>query len=262
MYKIQAMRVSAWSDKVNKIEGLKGRHIWHIRVCRLWLALSYIMSASTMEPSAKRVFIESAARDFRRTGALVPSSRALAQAMTAELVRHYSSGASVLEVGAGTGSVTEEIVRHLSEGDRLDVCEIDRKFAGIIKNRLKQDPCFRGVAASVRVINRPVEAFPRRPRYDFILSCLPFTNFEPHAVRDIFELYRSLLRPGGICSFYEYILVRKAARLMSGRSAGRRRFGEVGRVVREYIDRYAYKHQVVLLNFPPAMVHHIRFPED
>jgi phosphatidylethanolamine/phosphatidyl-N-methylethanolamine N-methyltransferase len=214
-----------------------------------------------MELSTRRVFIESAARDFRRTGAVVPSSRALAQAMTAELSRQYCQGASVLEVGAGTGSITEEIVRYLGEGDRLDVCEIDRKFAGIIKKRLKVDPCFRGVTASVRVINRPVEAFTRRPRYDFILSCLPFTNFEPDAVRNIFELYRSLLRPGGICSFYEYILVRKAARLMSGRPEGRRRVGEVGRVVREYIERYAYRHQVVLLNFPPAMVHHIRFPE-
>ena len=214
-----------------------------------------------MELSSKRLFIESAARDFKRTGALVPSSRALAQAMTAELARHYSCGASVLEVGAGTGSITEEIVRHLTDGDRLDVCEIDRKFAGIIRNRLRQDPCFRGVKAQVRVINRPVEAFARRPHYDFILSCLPFTNFEPHTVRDIFELYRELLRPGGICSFYEYILVRKAARLMSGRSAGRRRVGEVGRVVREYIDKYSYKHQVVFLNFPPAMVHHIRFAE-
>jgi phosphatidylethanolamine/phosphatidyl-N-methylethanolamine N-methyltransferase len=214
-----------------------------------------------MELSTRRVFIESAARDFRRTGAVVPSSRALAQAMTAELSRQYSRGASVLEVGAGTGSITEEIVRYLGEADRLDVCEIDRKFAGIIKKRLKLDPCFRGVTASVRVINRPVEAFTRRPRYDFILSCLPFTNFEPESVRNIFELYRALLRPGGICSFYEYILVRKAARLMSGRPERRRRVGEVGRVVREYIDRYSYKHQVVLLNFPPAMVHHIRFPE-
>jgi len=214
-----------------------------------------------MKLSSKRVFLESAARDFKRTGALVPSSKALAQAMTSELARHYARGASVLEVGAGTGSITEEIVRHLAGGDRLDVCEIDRKFAGVIRNRLKQDPCFRAVRAQVRVINRPVEAFARRPHYDFILSCLPFTNFEPHAVRDIFELYRKLLRPGGICSFYEYILVRKAARLMSGRSAGRRRVGEVGRVVREYIDKYAYRHHVVLLNFPPAMVHHIRFPE-
>lgn len=231
------------------------------RVCLSCLAVSYIMWAPTMELNTRRVFIESAARDFRRMGALVPSSRALAQAMTAELARHYAGGARVLEVGAGTGSITEEIVRHLSGGDHLDVCEIDRKFAGIIKKRLKQDPCFRGVEASVRVINRPVEAFQRRPSYDFILSCLPFTNFEPHAVRDIFELYRSLLKPGGICSFYEYILVRKAARLMSGRSEGRKRVGEVGRVVRDYIDKYAYRHQVVLRNFPPAMVHHIRFPE-
>ena len=214
-----------------------------------------------MQLSSKRVFLQSVARDFRRTGAIAPSSRALAQAMTRELAKHRRPEAHVLEVGAGTGSVTEEVVRHLGAGDHLDVCEIDRKLAGIIRHRLKNDPSFLGVKASIRVINKPIESFSREPGYDFIISCLPFTNFEAAAVRDIFELYRDLLRPGGICSFYEYILVRKATRLVTGRTAVGTRVAGVSKVVRNYIDRYCYKHQVVLLNLPPAMVHHIRFAE-
>jgi phospholipid N-methyltransferase len=215
----------------------------------------------TMPLKSSRVFLESAARDFKRTGAIAPSSRALAQAMTSELVRHYRGGIGVLEVGAGTGNITEEIARCLSSEDCLDVCEIDRKLASIIRHRLKHDRAFRAVQASVRVINKPVEKFSRERRYDFIVSCLPFTNFEPVAVREVFELYRSLLKPGGICSFYEYLLVRKAARLMTGNHASRERFAGVAKVVREYIGGYGYRRQVVLLNLPPAMVHHIKFPE-
>ena len=214
-----------------------------------------------MQLSSNRVFLQSVARDFKRTGALVPSSKALAQAMTAELARHYREGVSVLEVGAGTGNITEEIARCLSSDDRLDVCEIDRKLASIIRHRLKHDGVFQGVKPSIRVINKPVETFAHERRYDFIVSCLPFTNFEPVAVREIFELYRSLLKPGGICSFYEYLLVRKAARLMTSKHASRERFAGVSKVVREYVGGYGYRHKVVLLNLPPAMVHHIRFPE-
>ena len=205
-----------------------------------------------------RVFLESAARDFKRTGAIAPSSKPLAESMTREIVAQRRSPASVLEVGGGTGCVTREIARHLGEGDRLDVFEIDRQFARLIRQRLRDEDCLRNGGVKIRVHNRAVERINLRPQYDFVVSCLPFTNFQPHAVRRIFEIYRCVLKPGGICSFYEYIFVRQAARLMSTR-ASRERCAGVSSVVREYLSRYCYKQQVVFRNLPPAMVYHIRF---
>jgi phospholipid N-methyltransferase len=213
-----------------------------------------------MHLASNRIFLQSAARDFKRTGAVVPSSKALAHSMTSELSLHYTGPISVLEVGAGTGSITEEIVRYLSRGDRLDVYEIDRKFACLIRQRLKRDPAFQVTQAKVRVYNKPIESILQLPCYDFIISCLPFTNFRPEAVREIFEIYRSVLRPGGICSFYEYIFMRRAARIMSGNPFERKRVAGVSLVVRNYIARYCFKDDVVLRNLPPATVHHIRFP--
>jgi phospholipid N-methyltransferase len=213
-----------------------------------------------MQLVSNRIFLQSAARDFKRTGAVVPSSKVLAHSMTSELALHYRFPVSVLEVGGGTGSITEEIVKYLSKGDRLDVYEIDRRFASLIRKRIKSDPAFRGVQATVRVINKPIERIERRRQYDFVISCLPFTNFEPDTVREIFEIYRSVLKPGGRCSFYEYILFRRAARLISGNPSERRRVAGVSLVVRNYIVRFGYKEDVVLRNLPPAMVHHISFP--
>ncbi len=212
-----------------------------------------------MHLASNRIFLQNVARDFKRTGAVAPSSRALAQSITAELTRYCRHPASVLEVGGGTGSITEEIVRHLREGDRLDVYEIDRRFASLIRHRLKEDPAFRGVEAEVRVHNKPIESIERKAKYDFVISCLPFTNFRPESVREIFEIYRSVLRPGGICSFYEYIFMRRAVRLISGKPEERKRVAGVSVVVRSYVGAYSYKHDVVLRNLPPAMVHHIRF---
>jgi phosphatidylethanolamine/phosphatidyl-N-methylethanolamine N-methyltransferase len=205
-----------------------------------------------------RVFIESAARDFRRTGAIAPSSRPLADSMTRELVSCYRNPVAVLEVGGGTGSVTKEIARHLAEGDALDVFEIDPQFANIIRQRLREEPGLRDRKARIRVHNKPVEEIAIRPKYDFIISCLPFTNFQPQAVRKIFEIYRSVLKADGVCSFYEYIFVRQAAQIMSSKLA-RERCAGVSSVVREYLSKYCFKQQVVFRNLPPAMVYHIRF---
>ena len=227
---------------------------------------SYIMHPNNqqrkhhaMHLSSSRIFLQSAARDFKRTGAVVPSSKALAHSMISELALHYRQPAAVLEVGGGTGSITQRIVHCLSSGDRLDVFEIDRKFASLIKQRLRQDETFQRLRTGVHVHNKPIEWIERRPQYDFVISCLPFTNFEPQSVREIFEIYRSVLKPGGICSFYEYIFIRKAAQIISGNSVERERVAGVSDVVLEYTARYCYKHDVVIRNLPPAMVYHIRF---
>ncbi len=211
-----------------------------------------------MPINSSRLFLESATRDFKRTGAVAPSSKALAQSMTRQIDSGDAASCRVLEVGGGTGAVTESICERLSRGGRIDVYEIDEKLAGLLRRRFDGGTQGRRRAA-VRVYHRPIEEIESGPEYDYVLSCLPFTNFTPEGVRRIFELYRSVLKPGGICSFYEYILVRKAVRLMAGDAGERDRVEGVSSVVREYIDRYGFEQNVVLRNLPPATVHHIRF---
>ena len=206
-------------------------------------------------------FLESAARDFKRTGAVAPSSSSLAAAMTSELAATRQSSARVLEVGGGTGSITRAIVRHLSPSDHLDVYEIDPKFALLIRSRVQEDKAFGAVKSQVQVYNEPIESIERVRAYDFVISGLPFTNFEPEKVRDILEIFRSVLRPGGVCTFFDYILGREAAKIVSGNLAGRERVEAVGRIVEDYIKRYEFRHEIVFRNLPPATAHHIRFTD-
>ena len=51
-----------------------------------------------MPITPSRLFLASATRDFKRTGAVAPSSKTLAAAMTRELVANYRRPAAVLEV--------------------------------------------------------------------------------------------------------------------------------------------------------------------
>jgi len=207
-----------------------------------------------------RVFLQHAARDFRRTGAIAPSSRTLGYAMTSELGPHSLHPLRVLEVGGGTGSITEVIARRLAAGDRLDVYEIDRTFAALIRRRFRAKRRYQEAGVTIRIYNKPIESIERLPRYDFIVSCLPFTNFNANQVREIFEIYRDLLKPGGACSFYEYILVRRAAGLVRS-TLERERVKSVARTVRQFTGRYCYKHNVVLRNLPPAIVYYVRFAD-
>jgi len=212
-----------------------------------------------MALTTSRVFLATATRDFKRTGAVAPSSKALGGAMTRELAAHHRRPVAVLEVGGGTGSITREIAHWLGSGDRLDVYEIDRRLASVIRHRVKTDEAFRGSATAIRVHCRPIQDIDRLPQYDFVISGLPFTNFEPAAVREIFELFRSVLNPGGLCSFYEYILMRKAARMISRGQSERDRVTGVAEVVKRFIARYEYSNEIVFRNLPPAVVHHVRF---
>src|ERR1043166_4551462 len=78
---------------------------------------------STPRPAPMRYWTE--CREFYRqfraqygtTGSVLPSSRALARALTRPM-RACPTPRRVLEVGPGTGAVTREIVRTLRPGDR------------------------------------------------------------------------------------------------------------------------------------------------
>jgi phosphatidylethanolamine/phosphatidyl-N-methylethanolamine N-methyltransferase len=206
-------------------------------------------------------FLESVARDFKRTGAVAPSSSSLAAAMTSELAATRHGAVRVLEVGGGTGSITRAIVRHLSPQDHLDVYEIDPKFALLIRSLVHEDKAFRSAKSQIQVHNEPIESIKPVRAYDFVISGLPFTNFEPEKVREILEIFRSVLKPGGICTFFDYILGREAAKIVSGNLAGRERVEGVGRIVLDYINRYEFRHEIVFRNLPPATAHHIRFTD-
>ena len=78
---------------------------------------------------------------FHTTGAIAPSSRRLARAMT----RHIAGPrgpARILEVGPGTGAVTRRILRLLRTEDRLDLVELNESFADLLRQRFQSDPAF------------------------------------------------------------------------------------------------------------------------
>jgi phospholipid N-methyltransferase len=194
-------------------------------------------------------------RHFKNTGALLPSSRFLARALSGPLAGHRAP-CRILEVGPGTGSVTRAILRHLQPGDQLDCVELNEHFVERLRLCLRHDPRFLPHSRRVRVIHSPVEALPGEAVYDYIVSGLPLNNFPVGLVREIFKAYSRLIKPGGVLSYFEYVLIRQLKSPFVNR-VERRRLYRVGRVVGQYIRTCQVRRQQVLMNVPPAVVRHL-----
>jgi phosphatidylethanolamine/phosphatidyl-N-methylethanolamine N-methyltransferase len=195
-------------------------------------------------------------RHFRTTGAVLPSSRFLARALTYPL-RQPRSPARILEVGPGTGSVTRAIARRMGPGDRLDAVEINGHFVELLRERLDTDKAFRTCRDQVEVIHAPLEELVGDSVYDYIVSGLPLNNFPVVQIREIFATFDRLLKPGGTLSYYEYALVRQLKWPLVDRRERRRLF-RVGRVMRGYIREFQIRREQIFINVPPATVRHLR----
>jgi phospholipid N-methyltransferase len=200
-------------------------------------------------------FLKESRRHFRATGALLPSSRFLARTLAAPL-SGVRTPCRILEVGPGTGAVTRAIARRLIPGDQLDAVELNPRFVERLRLILLHDPVLIARRPQIRVIHSPVQELPGEAVYDHIISGLPLNNFPVTVVREIFKAYSRLLKPDGVLTYFEYVLIRQLKSPFVGRRE-RRRLYRVGRVVSEYIRTYQVRRKQVLMNVPPAIVRHL-----
>ena len=203
-----------------------------------------------------RLFFREYLRHFHDTGAIAPSSRWLGRAL-ARYVGTESKPCRVLEVGPGTGAVTRQIVRRLNEHDRLDLVELNEKFAGLLSRRFRERTMLRGSGRAARVINCPVEQLGSDVRYDIVVSGLPLNNF---SVANVERISRNLF--GSDRSGRHAVVLRicgsAAGQGTCERRAERRRLRGVGGALAEAIGRAEFHRECIWPNLPPAWVHHLR----
>lgn len=195
-------------------------------------------------------------------GALVPSSGALAQALC-EPFRRFQKPAKILEVGAGTGAVTRRLGALLGERDELDICEIQPRFADILRRNVLSRPEFAdGVRSGrVRLLVQPVQEIANENHYDFIISGLPLTAFDLQLVEEVFDSFRRCLKRTGVLSYFEYVAMRRTSRTLSiGKS--RKRVRSVSRYLTARIKEHQFARRTVLRNFPPAYARHLQFESE
>jgi phosphatidylethanolamine/phosphatidyl-N-methylethanolamine N-methyltransferase len=204
-----------------------------------------------------REFFQQFRRQYHNTGSVLPSSRSLARALVSELRKH-ARPARILEVGPGSGAVTGEILRLLRPDDRLDLVEINADFVALLRRRFAEEPPWRARREQARLIHASLQEVPGEGLYDYLISGLPLNNFPVALVGEIFDAYRRLLRPGGVLSYFEYILIRQLKMLfVSGPE--RERLRRLSRLLEGKIHAHQIREQWVFPNVPPAVARHFRF---
>ena len=195
-------------------------------------------------------FLREAIRDFRTTGAVLPSSPRLARAMARSLAA-AKPPRRILEVGPGTGPFTREILRHLRDGDTYDLVEINPSFCEQLERTLLAPYRARASGARVALHRSPIEDADVAGDYDFVVCGLPFNNFPPSLVRSIFRRILALMRVGGELAYFEYAGVRAIKAPLVG-SEGRRRIRGHRIIGRRHARDHALTRELVIGNVPPA----------
>lgn len=210
-----------------------------------------------------QTFLSEFLRSYETTGSIIPSGRALGSALCRH-VGHGSVAQKILEAGPGTGAVTGCIIERMRRDDQLWMVELNPTFAAHLRSAFKQKPLFRNVADRCHLVEGsiqqlgPMGALAGHGQFDLVVSGLPLNNFSSEDVRDILQAYSRLLKPGGVLSFFQYILLRPAKMFVSVGSE-RSRLKGVAEAIEGMLGEKEFAREWVWPNVPPAWVHHIRF---
>jgi phospholipid N-methyltransferase len=212
-----------------------------------------------------RVFWRQFRQAYNSTGAVLPSGRALAAALSS-FVRNggasdtkqngVAHGRRILEVGPGTGAVTVQIINDMRPQDRLVLVELNEDFVAHLRERLPELPGAQAAHDRISIVHAAVEDLPDNEPFDLIISGLPLNNFPVALVDQILTKLNRLLAPGGTLSFFEYVAVRRAKSLICS-SSDRERLRGIARVLGDFL-KAEVRRDMVLTNVPPAWVHHVR----
>jgi phosphatidylethanolamine/phosphatidyl-N-methylethanolamine N-methyltransferase len=134
----------------------------------------------------------------KNVGAIVPSSRALARAIAAQI--DPGKPGPVLELGPGTGVVTEALLERGLAGERLTLVEYDPDMAACLARRFESVQVIEGDAFDLgRTLGPSAE-----PSFSAIVSGLPLLNFPFPRRHGFVEAACRLLGPGAPLVQFSY----------------------------------------------------------
>ena len=144
------------------------------------------------------------------TGAVMPSSKALARTM-ARYVDPQAAG-PVIELGPGTGPVTEALVQHGVDPKRLILVEFNPDFCRLLRTRYPAATVVQGDAYRLR---RLLETFVREPAAA-VVSGLPLVTKPLRTRLRLISDAMGLLAKGAPFIQFTYAMVPPIPKTLSG----------------------------------------------
>ncbi|MDX3104562.1 class I SAM-dependent methyltransferase [Nonomuraea angiospora] len=197
-----------------------------------------------LAPNDLALFLGQWLRSPLRIGAVAPSSRHLARAVSCPLPEQGEP--VVVELGPGTGPFTAEIQRRLGGRGRHLAIELNPRLADLLRRRYPGAEVIQEDAKHLRRLldERGIE------RADVVVSGLPWTLFPAADQRQLMDATTAILGPYSAFTAFTYL---HAVPLSSAR-----RFRDL------LADRFeeVIPSRTVWRNWPPAFVLHARRPRS
>ena len=171
-------------------------------------------------------------RDPLSVGAIVPSSRALAAAMTTEIT---ADTAPVMELGAGTGVFTQALIDSGVPEERLILIERHPELARLLRHRFPLAQVVEVDAARTDTL-----ALTAHGQVGAVLSGLPLLSMPARKVIAIVDRAFGHIRPTG--AFYQFTYGYRCP---------------IPRLILDRLDLRAIKIGGTFANLPPAAVYRI-----
>lgn len=203
------------------------------------------------------VFFKEFLLEFQTTGAIFPTSRWAAKALTDPLRVTNRGTKRILELGPGTGAVTVKILDDMILGDTLTVCEINPRFMKALKEKLEKLPSFQLHKKNVTFFEGPVQEMPENEQYEVIVCALPFLNFPLEMVQEIFGKLRRLSTEATLMTYYEYIGLRRVSKAVAP-TARKQRMREIDGYMKSLADRIRLGRTRVWLNILPINIYTVK----
>ncbi len=140
-------------------------------------------------------FTKAAIKDYRRVGAIVPSSGYISRR-----IGKMVSGDLVLEYGAGNGVITKEILKGLSSEAKLIAFELNDEFFKELQEI--KDARLLSLHEDVRKAEDYLDT-----AADTVVSGVPFSLMKKKEREEIISKTASLIRPGGVFLVYQTSLI-------------------------------------------------------
>ena len=207
----------------------------------------------------KYLFLQQLGNGFSDIGAIFPTGSPAARSLCSE-IRRTRGPKRILEVGCGTGPVTEAVLDSMSDEDTLTVCDLNTSFLNYVKKRFEEEPKFAARADQVSFYLGDVTEFGEENDFDIIISSIPFTTLDSDILKRVIEHYKLLLTPGGSLTYIEYAYFRDIRDALQPVHKDQR-YGQVSDQIREMLESYEFRSEVIRSNFPPAVVRSLRFEQ-
>ena len=144
-------------------------------------------------------FLSGLVRHPKKVGAVLPSSRYLAEAMVEGLDLH--AGDTIVEYGPGTGPMTRVIAEKIGNGMRYLGIERDPEFHSLLTRRFPQLDFHLGSAEQIgKILKERGFCAPK-----VIISGLPFASFSATVQQRLAKRTREALAPQGQFRTFQYV---------------------------------------------------------